>query len=71
MDLAFDRLRARRVISTVSQGNAASIRLMKRFEMRHDFARDYGPTGDWRTLVYSLEWNEWNAASALEGRRRA
>jgi RimJ/RimL family protein N-acetyltransferase len=71
VDYAFNRLKAQRVISTVSQGNSASLGLMMRLGMRHDFARDYGPAGDWRTLVFTIDWDDWDSRSVLaSGRNR-
>jgi RimJ/RimL family protein N-acetyltransferase len=71
MDYAFEHLKATRVVSRASQGNTDSLGLMMRLGMRHEFTRDYGQAGDWRTLVYALDRDNWDRDSVLKSRRRA
>lgn len=69
MEFAFDCLKAKRVISTASQGNVKSVGLMTRLGMRHDYARDFGEPGDHRTVVYTIDWDKWNKADVFRPRK--
>ena len=62
--IAFEKLRARRVVSRTERENVASRRVLEKLGFLHDFGLDYWPTEKKLLLVHTMNSADWPASPA-------